>query len=188
MLDLIFSEFFVLNFVLNFVFLFCFFLDVVITTPLQHSVMYSIPKKYRWDLKFSDDVRIKITNSKNELYNMSINLALLHPGLQDTKLGLWKKFMVQKGKILQILHDQNHWVLATNVPKLCRDNEVFIYVSLYSSHTSKTVIKQICHIKKCEDPEIRLVTRSVQQQPRWAFTCSKLTIKTLEQGVKYDQS
>ena len=71
---------------------------------------------------------------------MSINLAPLKlhmqfpiiPRLQDTKLGLWKKITVQKGKILHVLHDQGHWVLATNAPKLCRHNDVFIYDSLYS--------------------------------------------------------
>ena len=71
---------------------------------------------------------------------MSINLAPLKlhmqfpiiAGLQDTGLGLCKKITVQKGKILQVLHDQSHWVLATNAPKLCRYNDVFIYDSLYS--------------------------------------------------------
>ena len=33
-----------------------------------------------------------------------------------------------------------------------------------------------------------IIFNSHSEKKKWAFTCSKLTIKTLEQGVKYVQS
>ena len=71
---------------------------------------------YRWILKFSDNVKIKIRSSNNLLSVILINLALLllHKqfpniiGLEETELDLRKKFTVQKGKFLQTSHDRNH--------------------------------------------------------------------------------
>ena len=34
----------------------------------------------------------------------------------------------------------------------------------------------------------QIITSFLQEHTQWAFTCSKLTIETLEQDVKYVQS
>lgn len=90
----------------------CFFSDFVITTPLQQSTTWSIPKMYGLNSKLSDNGKLETRSSNNVLSAMPINLALLllHKqlsnisGLEDTELCLQKRFTVQKGKFLQILH------------------------------------------------------------------------------------
>ena len=87
----------------------CFFSDFVITTPLQQSTMWSIPKMYGLNSKLSDNGKLETRSSNNVLSAMPINLALLllHKqlsnisGLEDTELCLQKRFTVQKGKFLQ---------------------------------------------------------------------------------------
>lgn len=74
-----------------------------------------------------------------------------------------KDLRSKRGSFCKYCIDRNRYVLATNVTELGMDNEVFIYGLSYFNYTTKTVIKQICQIKKYEDPQLRLVTSSVQQ-------------------------
>ena len=43
-----------------------------------------------------------------------------------------------------------------------------------------TIFENMCHIE--------IYGSYKNEQSQWAFTCSKLTIETLEQGVKYVQN
>lgn len=149
----------------------CFFSDFVITTPLQQSTMWSIPKMYGLNSKLSDNGKLETRSSNNVLSAMSINLALLllHKqlsnisGLEDTELCLQKRFTVQKGKFLQILHWPKSLCPCYKCNRVGHGQWSFYLWLSYFNYTTETVIKQICQIKKYEDPQLRLVTSSVQQ-------------------------
>ena len=84
-------------------------MDVAISREFQNK----IPKKYRWNLHFTSDIRVELSNTQVLLSDMVIiyTLLLLHkqfpdaPGLEDTELGIWKQFSKQNGAFFQISHD-----------------------------------------------------------------------------------
>ena len=119
----------------------------VLLDVISREIQNKIPRKYRWNLHFTSDIRAELSNPQVLLSDMVINyfVLLLHkqfpdaPGLEDTELGIWKQFSKQNGTFFQIIHDVNHWLVARVAE--CADEEVYLYNSLSSGYTSKNVVK-----------------------------------------------
>ena len=92
------------------------------------SVKYA-KMRSRINIKFCKDIEEEIA-SGNCLSDMAINLAqlVIHKqflsinGLEHTELGLTKLFSIKKGKFLQILFGDYHWITV------CGSNEAKVSV------------------------------------------------------------
>ena len=82
-------------------------------------------EKRRINIEFSKEIEEDIL-SGNSLSDVAINLAqlVIHKqfpsinGLEHTELGLRKLFSIRKGKFLQILFGNYHWITVSGVMKL----------------------------------------------------------------------
>ena len=107
------------------------FFTVLLDFVISRKVQKKTPKRYRWNLQFTSDIRAELSNPQVLLSDIVIiyPLLLIHkqfsdaPDLEDTELGIWKQFSKQNGEFFQILHDKNHWLVVARVVE-CADVEV----------------------------------------------------------------
>ena len=72
-------------------------------------------------------------------------------------------FSVWTGEFVQVLHENNHWVTVSS-PIESATSVVYLYDSFIQESLNKNLVKQIARLRKCEDAEIRKISKVVQQQ------------------------
>ena len=120
--------------------------------------------------KFNNSIHNEIIENK-WLSDESIHLAQtilfknfpLIRGFEDTTLGLLNMFSVQTGEFIQVLYENNHWVTVSSLAERAT-SVVHLYDSSQKESLNKNLAKQIAHLRKSEDPELRIISKAVQQQ------------------------
>ena len=126
--------------------------------------------KHHVNQKFHNAIHNEIIENK-WLSGESINLAQtilfkdfpLISGFEDTTLCPLNMFPVQTGELVQVLHENNHWVTVPS-PTESATSVVFLYDSLQKESLNKNPVKQIARLRKSEDAELRIISKAVQQQ------------------------
>ena len=85
-----------------------------------------------------------------------------HFGVKKTFNRLSERFYWKGMYIVQIIHDDSHWVCAAN--RRCRPWEVEIFDSLHKGKPSLTVKRQLATIMKTLHPKLTITMIHVQQQ------------------------
>ena len=83
-------------------------------------------------------------------------------------------FSVQMGEFIQVLHENNHLVMVFS-PTKSTTSVVHLYDSSQKESLNKNLAKQITHLRKSEDPELRIISKAVQQQGN-GYDCGIFTI------------
>ena len=118
-----------------------------------------------------DEDSLLLRNYNRMLTDNLINIAqnILHTqfpdigGLEDTTLGSYLQFSIQRGRFVQILHTGSlHWVCTSNIG--CREGYFTMYDSLYCGNIPSHVVKQICSIVHYMGRELCIRVATVQQQ------------------------
>ena len=121
--------------------------------------------------------------SRNQwLSDETVNLAqvLLHKkfpltnGFEDTTLGNLRQFSVQKNNFIQIIHDHNHWVTIYS-DSVAEKSIIYLCDSLQKSELSRNTSRLVCFICHSFKPEIKIISRPVQQQLN-GFDCGVYAI------------
>ena len=124
-------------------------------------------KKKPINVKFSKEISDEVLSGE-WLSDMTINLAqsiLLRQfpelvGLEHTSLGYTKFFSIRRGKFLQILHGQHHWVTTSSDG----NGNINIYDSLSSGRIGRVFLHQIADILLTTNDIISINIQPVQQQ------------------------
>ena len=77
-------------------------------------------RPFRTSLKYDKEIKDEVETEETELSDLSINLAqeILRKkfpkilGLQDTSLGILRKFASHKDEFIQIVHGNYHWIIV----------------------------------------------------------------------------
>lgn len=127
--------------------------------------------KYRDKLQYCTSMEQEILKG-NMLSDMTINytLLILHRqfpqvnGLEDTELGPRGLFSSHKGKFIQILYGDSHWILVAGTTNDESNNDISVYDSSNNGKVWPCFMKQVCHLHKTEKNKLRVSIQSVQQQ------------------------
>ena len=133
------------------------------------------PRPRHRNLLFSHREKGLILNNKM-LTNESISIAMQilkrrfpeTDGLEDTTLGKVHQFSIFRNKFVQVLHDGGcHWVCVANFignNKCCR-SAIHYYDSLNTTGAiTKFIEVQICSFLLCQEDQLTIVIKPVQQQ------------------------
>ena len=69
-------------------------------------------------------------------------------------------FSVWTGEFVQVLHENNHWVTVSS-PIESATSVVYLYDSFIQESLNKNLVKQIARLRKCENAEIRIISKVV---------------------------
>ena len=133
------------------------------------------PRSRHRNLLFSDREKGLILNNKM-LTDESINIAMQilkrkfpeTDALEDTTLGKVHQFSIFRNKFLQVLHDGGcHSVCVANFigNNKCDRSAIHYYDSLNTTGAIKKFIEvQICSFLLCQEDQLTIVVKPVQQQ------------------------
>ena len=126
--------------------------------------------KHRVNQKFNNAIHNEIIQNKwlsDESKNLAQTILFknfpLINGFEDTTSGPLNMFSVQTVDFAQVLHGNNHWVTVSS-PTERATSVVYLYDSLQKETLNKNLVKQIARLRKSEDPELRTISKAVQQQ------------------------
>lgn len=126
-------------------------------------------KRKKRNVSVEDTLLLRNYNSMLTDNLISIAQNILHAqfpdigGLEDTTLGPYLQFSIQRGTFVQILHTGSlHWICTSNIG--CREGYFTIYDSLYCGNIPSHVVKQICSIVHYMGRELCIRVAAVQQQ------------------------
>ena len=124
----------------------------------------------------------KELSSNQWLSGETINLAqvLLHKkflltnGFEDTTLGNYWQFSVQKINFIQIIHHHNHWV-KRNSDSVAEKSMIYLCDSLQKSELSKCISRLVGSICHSSEFEMKIISKPMQQHLN-GFDCDVYAI------------
>ena len=121
-------------------------------------------------------------SSNQWLSDETIYLAqvLLHKKLpltnrfENATPGNSKQFSVQKNNFIQIIHDNNHWVIIYS-DSAAEKFIIYLCDLLQKSELSKNLSRLVCCIRHSSESEIKIISKPMQQQLN-GFDCGVYAI------------
>ena len=101
------------------------------------------------------------------IYAASILLSKLN---EDIRRNLGFKHIVPRQKFIQVLHDRDHWVTASNIliqsgGETCVTDSVQLFDSYQSSTVSMNLMKQVCALIRPKGDQLNLDIVNLMPQP-----------------------